>query len=260
MNTNLIAISGKIGSGKDLFYDYISYKEYIKISKDTIDFQHYLSHIKHQNLPKTFANKKFAYKVKQIASIILNIPIEDFERDDVKNQPLTRWTTYKVGKKLFTNYSDATHYKYTSKLIAPIGFFTPTVRNFLQMIGTDLFRNVLNPDTWCISLFNEYDPVNSKWIISDMRFPNEFDFVKNHGGITIRINRPVYQRIKNKFPNVPKENDSYVMEHVKQHDPDFYYVLTHKSETSLDSHQFDEYIDNSGSMDHFTEQIDNIWL
>lgn len=60
-------------------------------------------------------------------------------------------------------------------------------------------RNVIHPNIWCTALMNDYKdvvdfdtntPSNKNWIITDMRFGNEFEAVKNKGGICIRINRP----------------------------------------------------------------------
>jgi hypothetical protein len=63
---------------------------------------------------------------------------------------------------------------------------------------------------------------NPNWIITDMRFPNEFDALKSRGGITIRINRV-------KYISTHSEGE-------------------HESERALDNHEFDYVINNNGSI------------
>lgn len=62
-----------------------------------------------------------------------------------------------------------------------------TVGVLLQELGTEVGRKV-NPDAWVLSLFEYYDRETSYWIIDDVRFPNEADFIKKMGGCVIRLN------------------------------------------------------------------------
>lgn len=55
-----------------------------------------------------------------------------------------------------------------------------TVRKLLQFIGTELFRNHVDRDVWvkslCQRIMNDSHPL---YVISDVRFPNELDVLKN---------------------------------------------------------------------------------
>jgi hypothetical protein len=87
-----------------------------------------------------------------------------------------------------------------------------TVRQALQELGTELFRKEFHENTWLNALFADYkpigmtdgwiptynDPDNSglnptaepiypKWIITDIRYPNEANRVLEHRGILIRV-------------------------------------------------------------------------
>lgn len=76
---------------------------------------------------------------------------------------------------------------------------------------------------------NIEDDVYPNLIITDLRFPNEYDAVKQRGGITIRVNR-----------NQIKTTNLQ---------------LEHTSETALDSHKFDYVIDNNGSILDLIEKV-----
>lgn len=74
------------------------------------------------------------------------------------------------------------------------------------------------------------------WIITDMRFPNELKAVKDRGGFTIRVNR-LYE---NPCKNILFDE--------------------HESETALDNAEFDEIVDNSGTIEELIEQIKQILI
>jgi cytidylate kinase len=67
-----------------------------------------------------------------------------------------------------------------------VSTFDLTIGEMLQKIGTCL-REDLHRDTWIISAFASYTP-GDLWIFDDIRFPNEADAIKAHGGIVIRLN------------------------------------------------------------------------
>lgn len=143
----LIGISGRIGSGKD---------EVAKII---------------QSLTQNWQNKKFAAKLKLVASIMLNIPVEKFENQDFKRTFLPGdWAT-------------------DIMLEGNIPAMRPmSIREFLQRLGSDAIRNGLHQDAWVNSLFSDWS-IDQQWVISDCRFKNEFMAIKDRGGIVIRIER-----------------------------------------------------------------------
>ena len=58
-----------------------------------------------------------------------------------------------------------------------------TPRRLLQEVGTDCLRNILHQDIWLLTLKHQMqkDPETS-WVISDIRFPNEINFIKDQPG------------------------------------------------------------------------------
>ncbi len=191
----LIGISGKIGSGKDTF------AELIKIivsnpyfSNETVE--HYLR-TPNPNVQKTeWSVRKFAGKLKEVASLLTGIPVYKFEDQEFKKTFLdSEWNTW------YPNQDRS----------EPM-----TVREFLQKLGTDAMRDGLHTNTWVNATFANFN-YYSKWLITDVRFPNEAAAIIEKGGLLIRINR---------------NSDTG----------------DHPSETSLDNYPFEIVIDNVGSL------------
>jgi len=101
----------------------------------------------------------------------------------------------------FHRWALADHFK-----IATIGrslatyeevFYTkpPSVRKSLQRMGTEEGREIYGEDIWLNTAKAWMQHLNINWnidkfCITDVRFPNEVEFVKNMGGKVIRINAP----------------------------------------------------------------------
>lgn len=104
--------------------------------------------------------------------------------------------------------------------------FSP--RDSLLLIG-ELGRNNIHPDIWVEPVFNRYNlNKNKKLLITDVRFPNEYNMIKKRGGVIFRINR------------------------------DNSYKLNHETECALDNYNFDYVIDNNGTLEELVEKIKNL--
>jgi hypothetical protein len=66
--------------------------------------------------------------------------------------------------------------------------YNKTCRELMQIVGTDLFRNHFDENIWINIVINKINKINS-YVISDVRFDNEANAIKNEGGILIKINR-----------------------------------------------------------------------
>jgi hypothetical protein len=119
-----------------------------------------------------------------------------------------------------------------------------TVRELLQILGTDALRDQLHKDVWINSMFvdfmpdfievrdNEFEEVEPNWVITDMRFENEFISVKRRGGVTIRVTRP----------SAEVDDKSKL----------------HSSETALHNYAFDFEIVNDGSFEDLREKVKKV--
>lgn len=63
-----------------------------------------------------------------------------------------------------------------------------TPREALQVMGTDAGRNVFHRDLWVSSLGKRMDP-SKDYVITDVRFPNEIDYIKSIGGDVFVVER-----------------------------------------------------------------------
>lgn len=199
----IIGINGHIGSGKDTVGKIIQYLAYNEIYKNkagdhTVDIPAAIragakGSERALNVYSGWQIKKFAGKLKQIASLLTNIPVEHLEYPEVKNNFLPLEWGYEVTTRDITD----AHNGYPSTTV----HYRMSVRELLQKLGTDAIRNGLHTETWVNALFVDYleeadtylplnlGPQLPNWIITDMRFPNEMDAIIKRGGITIRVNR-----------------------------------------------------------------------
>jgi hypothetical protein len=64
-----------------------------------------------------------------------------------------------------------------------------TAREVMQFIGTDIFRNI-KTDIWCDATIRKIKKDNPKIaIITDCRFPNEVDAIRQNNGYVMRLTR-----------------------------------------------------------------------
>lgn len=106
-----------------------------------------------------------------------------------------------------------------------------TPRQLLQFIGTDFVRGQIKDSFWVDVFHNQIKPV-PRVIITDMRFPNEREFVSN----TLKGRMLLIKRNKNK----PKG--------------------THASENSLGSEkEYDAVIENTGSVEELTAEVERFY-
>ena len=266
----IIGINGKIGSGKDTIGDII---QKICITNDGPEFE----------------VKKFAGKLKTIASLLTGIDVEKFEDQEFKKSLLgDEWGTVKENPLNSIPVFEDVQFNHLM-----------SVRELLQKLGTEAMRDGLHTNVWVNALFADYkakwvptgdaieeDEVSLEkeypnWIITDMRFPNEMEAVVEKGGITIRV--------------VRNNNTKYSDEKVKAILKDMGYVdlsdgvweelainegftwfetfklwtwdetdnnneSLHPSETALDDAEFDYEIINDGTIEDLIEKVKEILI
>jgi hypothetical protein len=111
---------------------------------------------------------------------------------DTLAQAIMRYSTFEIHKfasklkliaQILTGVSD--QYTQEGKNIY-LPMWGMTVGEFQQCLGTEAIRNGLGKDAWILALFADYTP-QSRWIITDVRFPNEAQSILDHGGLLVRI-------------------------------------------------------------------------
>lgn len=184
-----------------------------------------------QSLNPAIERRSFAENLKEVAAILFNIPLE-------------KWSD--------ANFKEST-IEYSGEITTP--------RKILQKIG-ECLRDNINENIWVNALLNTYipfpaiDDTNSPifneveedlqgefgismssikkiypiWVITDVRYPNEAEAIKNLGGVLIRIDR----------------NTGFTDNHI--------------SETALDNYDgWDYVIDNNGTLENLFNQVKEIY-
>jgi hypothetical protein len=292
----IIGISAKIGGGKDTVGSIIQYL--VCLDKNVLA-EHQKNFSEFSRAP--FSNqkqsgweiRKFAFKLKQITALLTGCTVEELEDQDFKKRELPREWWYILGYKdneIYPMYA-------TSRVLNELGedrIHKYTYREMLQKIGTEAMRNSIHENVWVNALFADYkgefnqyheDDLSHRafpnWIITDMRFPNELEAVKNNDGITIRINRPVVPIIRGGVTTTPYGNgkfiitkDSWTLNNVPipeecigqiidHPNGEFNWVespaiSSHPSEIALDNAEFDYVIDNNGTIDELIDKVREI--
>jgi len=205
----IIGISGKIGCGKDtvgMIIQALSIKKTRDFgSRYSNEPLEYLKNYEGKpNLKGGWPIKKFADKLKECTSLIIGCSRDQLENQSFKNTPLGEdWRIFNSDEIL-------------------------TPRKILQLLGTECGREIIHPNIWVNATLSSYKP-GDNIIITDVRFPNEAESIKDREGLLIRVNRKT-------------DNNS-----------------DHPSETSLDNYpNFHYIIDNNGSIEELVEKVKEI--
>jgi hypothetical protein len=273
----IIGISGKIGSGKDTIGSIIQFLTDEYAIKDKLTYQQWVDEGleiaqrdgDYNTTASDWEIKKFAGKVKQIASLITGVPVEKFEDQEFKNSLMPdKWKAHYLvnpAADKFLGRPKGLHYSgpFVSKeaceeacldlVTSNSNYYVTediiTYRKLLQLLGTDAMRTVIHPNVWVNALFADYrtnfeaknveewgKDLSQNWIITDVRFPNEADAIKERGGLLIRVNRKLDR------PLLAEEMAKNM----------------HPSETALDNYPFPYTIDNNDTIDDLVESVRTI--
>lgn len=133
---------------------------------------------------------------------------------------------------------------------------TLTPRWVLQYWGTEVCRKGFHEDIWVASLEHKLLKSKDDIVITDCRFINEVNAIKNAGGITIRVLRgenPDWYDAAVKFNKGPDRNTYWA---TSKHILDEHKV--HASEYSSVGLNYDYYVNNNGTIDELHNTIQNI--
>jgi hypothetical protein len=229
----IIGVFGYAGSGKDTVGKLIQYN----MSRSRIPIEEVIENYSNNEWwmeeQSGWEIKKWAGKLKYIASIITGIPVDKFEDQEFKRTNLgPEWNITK-------------NYESDAPWIAEGGesYEEPmTVRDLLQILGTEAMRDGLHKNVWVNALMADYTPTQVQWsqgpiggyedgplpnwIITDTRFPNEAQAIKDKGGLVIKVDRPGVGPVNG-----------------------------HPSEDALKDYNFDYVIHNDGSINDLDNKV-----
>lgn len=98
------------------------------------------------------------------------------------------------------------------------------IRRNLQVLGTECGRKIVSDTIWVDALLDDLD--DGKYVIADVRFPNEADGIRDRGGKIYRVIRGGVGAFNN-----------------------------HPSETALDNYEFDGFVHNDSSVARFKDSV-----
>jgi len=131
-----------------------------------------------------------------------------------------------------------------------------TPRWVLQYWGTEVCRNHFHQDIWVASVENKLRQTDENIVITDCRFANEVQALKNVGAITMRVSRgqpPEWYDAAVSYNKGERGNMNWSLSKAKL---DRHRV--HASEYSSVGLNYDYYIDNNGSIDDLHKQVNSV--
>jgi hypothetical protein len=137
-----------------------------------------------------------------------------------------------------------------------LGILELTPRWVLQQWGTEVCRNGFHNDIWVASVENQLRKAKDNIVITDCRFANEVNAIKNAGGITLRVFRgenPEWYDAAVAYNKGPVRNPKWslsknILDKKK----------VHASEYSSVGLKYDHYVDNNGTIDDLHNNISQL--
>ncbi len=175
-----------------------------------------------------FHKDSFAAPLKDAASVIFNWPRNMLEGD--------------------TNISRLWREKKDEFWSEQFGYeFSP--RLALQLMGTEVGRKIFHENLWVISLLNRaknYDKV----VVTDVRFKNEIKYIRENGGLVIRVKRGPEPEWYEDALNTNLGNDRSMYFPPRN--------AIHTSEWDWIGCEFDYVINNEGSLKDLESNVDSM--
>lgn len=100
------------------------------------------------------------------------------------------------------------------------------IRKQLQVLGTECGRKIVSDTIWVDALLDNLPYPDGKYVVTDVRFPNEADGIRARGGKIYRVEREGIGPANNHF-----------------------------SEVALDGYEFDGFIHNDGPVAEFKHSV-----
>ena len=131
-----------------------------------------------------------------------------------------------------------------------------TPRWVLQHWGTDVLRNHFHTDIWVASVENKLRQTQDDIVITDCRFKNEVDAIKNAGGTTCRVFRgdnPEWYQAAVDYNKGPNGNAKWSLSKIVLDK-----AKVHASEYSSVGLNYDHFIQNDGTIDNLHVQVNQL--
>lgn len=147
-----------------------------------------------------FCGYKGVGKTEAAKTLIDNLGYTDVQFSGALKTMLESYLQY-VGVENTKDYTDGLFKNHRSRYFCDKDF-----RHIMQSLGTDWGRNMVGQDFW-IRAWNMKIKNLERIVVSDVRFPDEVETIRDKGGIIIKIHRPKYLNLdehesEQNFPNL----------------------------------------------------------
>ena len=170
----------------------------------------------------------FADPLKRMLSDLLNISLDKFYIREFKDGCIINISTLE-GSWLGEKLSDSKFNKLVKQLDPSLTEANLSLRQLLQYFGTEIMQKYFGKRVWINSTMQNRSEYT---IISDLRFIEEYNAVKEKKGVVIYINRPNYE-----FGQHASEREMKEL---------------------LENDKYDFIIDNNGSIEDLFNQVKKI--
>ena len=183
--SKLFAVSGTKGSGKDTATSMLQYC--LSVPKVLRNYTCYKW--LHRFIRPKYKKLAFADPLKKMLSVLLNEPYESFNNRAFKE-------CYMVDLENLTIHygiecmSDSKFNRMVKTLDPELSKSVLTIRQLMQYFGTEISQRFFGRRVWINSTLKH---CTGPTIISDLRFKEEYNAIKERNGITIFIYRPGYE-------------------------------------------------------------------
>jgi len=127
--------------------------------------------------------------------------------------------------------------------------FTP--RKALQLMGTQVGRDIFHPDLWVIKTKRDMHVLMSQgmenFVITDVRFPNEIDMIHSEGGILTEVQRGIQPHWMSVAARANR-GDTKAEQFMRNES-------VHESEWKWIGHDVDYTIDNNGTKEDLKKKV-----
>lgn len=175
-----------------------------------------------------FIRESFAGQVKDVASAMFGWPRNLLEGDTKESRE-------------FREKDDPFWSKKLSKEFSP--------RLALQLLGTEIGREFFSPNFWIDTLERKIEAshTNTNYVITDVRFPNEIEWISNKNGSIIEVRRgitPHWYDIASKANKGSASAEKYMLN-----------MGLHPSEWKWIGSNIDHVVENDGTLEELQKKI-----
>lgn len=205
----IIAICGFKNSGKDTVAHMLRYC----LSVPKFMRYYWLYRLLNKFIISKYKIVSFAESLKKSLAILINVPYKLFNDRQFKEECYINTKTLSITYNKYIPHvitDEKINKLIKSNHMKSIFDYFITIRQLLQLYGTEIIRKYFGDDFWILRTLED----NKNLIISDLRFINEYYRVKEKEGLIIYVNRGLTPGCHQSEQEVVTINRSYNIDYI----------------------------------------------